>query len=209
MARHKNLETEAGKKLHAEKFSRILDAALQVFAEKGFNESKISEIAKRADVGDGTIYLYFKNKDDLLISLFETKLELINRGLQQELRQIADVRDRLRHVVRYHLRLAIEDPKLAAFITIELRRSAKFVKDYAKAQFAAYLDQWVQILRDGQASGEFRSDIRVGIFKHFLFGALDQVCVTWVNNLDRRPEDLNEIGDQLIELMLTALNAKS
>jgi len=208
MPRHKNIETESGKKLHAEKFSRILEAALDVFAEKGFHESKISEIAKRADVGDGTIYLYFKNKDDLLISLFETKLELINRGLQQELQKIPDVRERLRHVVRYHLQLAIEDPKLAAFITIELRRSAKFVKDYAKAQFAAYLDQWVQVLRDGQASGEFRSDVRVGIFKHFLFGALDQVCVTWVNSADRRPEYLVEVGDQLIELMLSALTVK-
>src|SRR5262245_43002310 len=128
MPRPKDVDTEEGRIRHEAKYQRILDAALEVFARKGFHESKISEIARAAGVADGTIYLYFKNKDDLLISLFEAKLEAINQGLRRELTGVASARDRLQRVVFYHLRLAQENPTLAAFITIELRRSGKFMK---------------------------------------------------------------------------------
>jgi TetR/AcrR family fatty acid metabolism transcriptional regulator len=194
MSKQKNIETA--------KYQRILDAALQVFADKGFYEAKISDIARIAGVADGTIYLYFKNKDDLLISLFEAQLEAINRGLRVELAQYLKAQERLQHIVEYHLRLAINNPSLAIFITIELRRSAKFVRDYAKAQFAEYLDQWAQVIRDGKAAGEFREDMSPGLFKHILFGALDEICVTWVNNPQRKPEELYAIGQQLTQFML-------
>src|SRR6187200_1603345 len=125
MPRPKDIDTEEGRQRHEAKYQRILEAALEVFARKGFHEAKISEIARAAGVADGTIYLYFKNKDDLLISLFESRLEAINEGLRRELEPIADRRERLQHIIRYHLRVAQENPTLAAFITIELRRSSK------------------------------------------------------------------------------------
>lgn len=206
MPRPKDKDTQVGRQRHEAKYQKILDAALDVFARKGFHEAKISEIAKVADVADGTIYLYFKNKDDLLISLFESKLEAINKGLRHDLATIPDVKDRLAHVVRYHLRLASDSPTLAIFITIELRRSGKFVKEYAKSQFGEYLDQWAQVIRDGKEQGVFRSDVRPGMLKHFLFGALDQMCVTWVNNPQRKPEDLDTIGEELIALILRAVS---
>ena len=208
MPRPKDIDTEEGRQRHEAKYQRILDAALEVFARKGFHEAKISEIARAAGVADGTIYLYFKNKDDLLISLFEAKLESINSGLRQELEQITDQKQRLAHIIRYHLRLALENPTLAAFITIELRRSGKFMKEYAKSQLAEYLAQWGSVIDEGKASGTFRDDLSTGILKHILFGALDHACVTWVNNPQRRPEDLAEVGNHLNRMVMTAVNAQ-
>ncbi|HET6344108.1 MAG TPA: TetR/AcrR family transcriptional regulator [Myxococcota bacterium] len=209
MPRPKDIDTEEGRQRHEAKYQRILDAALDVFARKGFHEAKISEIARAAGVADGTIYLYFKNKDDLLISLFESKLEQINEGLRNELKDITDARERLQHIIRYHLRLALENPTLAAFITIELRRSGKFMKDYAKAQLSEYLTQWGNVIDEGKASGQFRSDMSTGILKHILFGALDHACVTWVNNPQRRPEDLTEVGEHLNAMVMHVVNAQS
>ena len=209
MPRPKDIDTEEGRARHEAKYQRILDAALDVFARKGFHEAKISEIARAAGVADGTIYLYFKNKDDLLISLFEAKLEAINSGLRADLTGITDARERLEHVIRYHLRLALENPTLAAFITIELRRSGKFMKDYAKDQLSEYLAQWGSVIDDGKAAGTFRQDLSTGILKNVLFGALDHACVTWVNNPQRTPEDLAEVGNHINSLMLTAVSAQS
>ena len=143
---------------------------------------------------------YFKNKDDLLISLFDAKLEAINQGLRAELVDVHGVREKLSHVIRYHLKLAQQNPTLAAFITIELRRSGKFMKDYAKAQLAEYLVQWGTIIDEGKASGVFRNDFSTGIFKHILFGALDHACVTYVNNPHRQEEDRQGRGAPGVEV---------
>jgi TetR/AcrR family fatty acid metabolism transcriptional regulator len=205
MPRPKDIDTEEGRQRHEAKYQRILEAALEVFARKGFHEAKISEIARAAGVADGTIYLYFKNKDDLLILLFEAKLQAINEGLRVALQGVTDVREKLSHVVRYHLKLALENPTLAAFITIELRRSGKFMKDYAKAQLAEYLGQWGHIIDEGKQKGVFRNDIKTGVLKHIVFGALDHACVTWVNNPHRKEEDLIEVGNQMNALLMRGL----
>ncbi|MEK7706066.1 MAG: TetR/AcrR family transcriptional regulator, partial [Myxococcota bacterium] len=143
---------------HSPKYQAILDAALEVFAQKGFYEAKVTEIASAAGVADGTIYLYFKNKDDLLISLFEAKLEEINSGLRAELVGITNPRVGIERIIRYHLRRAGEQPSLTTFITVELRRSQKFMKRYAKAQLAEYLGQWEAVIDAGKAAGIFRAD---------------------------------------------------
>src|SRR5690554_6191558 len=114
-----------------EKRERILEGALRAFAKKGFYNTKVSEIASEAGVADGTIYLYFKNKDDLLISLFEDRMEWVIERLETELADSpGDVFEKLRQVVDMHFKLALEEPDLAEFITVELRQSAKFMKEY-------------------------------------------------------------------------------
>ncbi len=190
-----------------QKYLRILEAALEVFARKGFHEAKVAEIARAAGVADGTIYIYFKNKDDLLISLFEVKLEAINSGLRQELARIPGVAERFQHFIRYHLRSAKENPTLTAFITVELRRSGKFIKEYAKGQLAEYLDQLGHVIDEGKAHGLFRADLSTGMLKHMVFGALDHAAMIWVTNPQRRPQDLDEVSDTLTDLFLRAVSA--
>ncbi len=194
---------------HSPKYQAILDAALEVFAQKGFYEAKVTEIASAAGVADGTIYLYFKNKDDLLISLFEAKLEEINSGLRAELVGITNPRVGIERIIRYHLRRAGEQPSLTTFITVELRRSQKFMKRYAKAQLAEYLGQWEAVIDAGKAAGIFRADVGTGILKNLLFGALDHATMLWVNNPHRQRADLEVVGDHLIALIDRAVIVQS
>jgi TetR/AcrR family fatty acid metabolism transcriptional regulator len=207
MASSQSSARDSGKRSH-EKYERILEAALEVFAAKGFHEAKVTEIARTAGIADGTIYLYFKNKDDLLISLFESRLEQINSGLRAQLAETSNPREQVESFIRYHLRLAEQSPMLAAFITVELRRSAKFIKEYAKKQLTEYLDQLGRVIERGKEDGSFRNEVSTGILKHLVFGALDHTCQIWVVNPQRRPEDLHEVGDQLTELVLRSISAQ-
>lgn len=207
MPRPKDIDTAEGRKRHEEKYQRILSASMEVFARKGFAESKISEIAQVAGIGDGTIYLYFKNKDDLLISLFESKLEEINQGLREALQGVEGPENQLKAIIDFHLGLAINSVELAALVTIELRRSQKFMKEYAKEQLAEFLGQWNTVLEAGQASGVFRKDFSTNIFKFIMFGSIDHVIGLWVSNPNRSHEDLVEVGRQLKDAMMRAVIA--
>ncbi|RYF06468.1 MAG: TetR/AcrR family transcriptional regulator, partial [Deltaproteobacteria bacterium] len=180
MPRPKDVDSVEGRIRHEHKAGRILDAALVVFASKGFHDAKISEIARMAGVADGTIYLYFKNKDALLASLFETKLRSINEGLSRELQGMGDAKERLRHVIRYHLRLALEQPQLVSFVTGQLRHSSKPLQPSAQEQLAGYLSQWAKVIDDGKHEGAFRADVSTGAVQQILFGALDHACLAWV-----------------------------
>ena len=207
MGRPRDLDTPEGRQRHEEKYGRILKAALQVFAAKGFHEAKISEIARVAGVADGTIYLYFKNKDDILLSVFEAELEAINNGLRQSLEQLGSASEKLERAIRYHLAIPGNDPPVAQFITVELRRSSKFMKDYAKAQLREYLDHFESLFQEGIASGEFRGDLKPGMMAQLLFGALDYACLTWVNNPNREAEDLTDVAEFVVDLMARAVKA--
>src|SRR5690242_20890282 len=126
-----NRHSVAGGRHDGAKRQRILDAAVKIFAEKGFYNAKVSEIARVAGVADGTIYLYFKSKDDLLISLFEDRMEGINANLRAALADCKTAADKLRTVVRLHVELVQENRHMAEVICVELRQSAKFIKEYA------------------------------------------------------------------------------
>lgn len=165
-------------KKRSDKRKRILDGALKAFALKGFYNTKVSEIAQEAGVADGTIYLYFKNKDDLLISLFEDRMEWIIERLNTDLEKLgSDTLAKFRHMVIIHCQLAVEEPKLAEFITIELRQSSKFVKEYKNPKFGDYLKIFQQLIEEGQRGGIFRPDLDPRLISRACFGALDEVLL--------------------------------
>ena len=165
-------------KKRSDKRERILDGALKAFARKGFYNTKVSEIASEAGVADGTIYLYFKNKDDLLISLFEDRMEWIIDRLETELSAIdGDAVAQFRHMVKIHCELAVERPDLAEFITVELRQSAKFVKEYENPKFGDYLKILQGLVEKGQQSGVMRDDLDGRLVSRACFGALDEVLL--------------------------------
>ena len=162
----------------SQKRRRILDGALRAFARKGFYGTKVSEIAQEAGVADGTIYLYFRNKDDLLISLFEDRMEWIIERIRTELESVGgDVFEKVRCVVDLHFRLVQEEPQLAEFITIELRQSAKFVKEYQNLRFYDYLGIFQEMIEEGQAQGLVRTDIDSRLVSRAMFGAMDEVLL--------------------------------
>jgi TetR/AcrR family fatty acid metabolism transcriptional regulator len=189
------------------KRERILDAAVRVFAQEGFYNAKVSQIAQEAGVADGTIYLYFKSKDDLLISLFEDRMERINANLRDALGQGKSAREKLRNVVRLHLELISQNRHMAEVICVELRQSSKFIREYANPKFAEFLRIIAGAVAEGQKSGELRSDVEPWLVARALFGALDEISLAW---LVKSPKamDLSHATQQLGHLFIDGLAAR-
>ncbi|RDV38245.1 TetR/AcrR family transcriptional regulator [Bradymonadaceae bacterium TMQ3] len=189
----------------SEKRERILEGALRAFAKKGFYNTRVSEIASEAGVADGTIYLYFKNKDDLLISLFEDRMEWIIARLQTELDAVdGGVIERIKAFVHLHFRLAVEDRDLAEFITVELRQSSKFVKEYKNPKFADYLKILQSLIDQGQNEGIFRTDLDSRLVGRALFGALDEVLLQFTLSRSA-PTDVRDEAEQISTMIIDGL----
>lgn len=167
------------------KRERILQSALRVFARKGFYNSRVSEIASAAGVADGTIYLYFKSKDDILISLFEDRMAWLIERLETELSRQETTLGKLQRYVELHLAVAIEAPELAEFITVELRQSARFVKEYENPRFAEYLRILRNLVARGQEEGVVDPALDPRLVSRAIFGALDELLLTAI--LSHRP----------------------
>ena len=167
-----------------DKRDRILAAAERVFARVGFFTARVSEIAKEAGVADGTIYLYFKSKDDLLISLFETRMTQVNDVLRAAI-AVAPPADQLRAFIHAYLGLIHDEPDAAEVLTIELRQSSKFMKEYENPQFVDFLRLLGGLIAAGQERGELDDSIPAHIAARMIFGALDELALAWV--LARQP----------------------
>jgi len=190
------------------KRERILDAAVRVFAQEGFYNAKVAQIAHAAGVADGTIYLYFKSKDDLLISLFEDRMEQVNATLREALAAGVDAVDRLKRVVQLHLEMIAEHRHMAEVITVELRQSSKFIKEYANPKFAEFLRLIAGAVAEGQKNGELRADLDPPLVARALFGALDEISLAW---LVKGPHkiDISRASEQLGHLFIDGLRNRN
>lgn len=175
-----------------------------MFADRGFFQSRVSDVADAAGVAGGTIYLYFKSKDDLLISLFEDRMDGIIRHVNDALSSVDSASTRLQIFVDKHLTMVEQHPELAEVLIVELRQSAKFMREYTPVKFAEYLDIIEQIVRDGISVGEFRPGLSPRLAKRIIFGALEEVSATWLRF--RRdgvvsPFELEQAGTQIWEML--------
>ena len=167
-----------------DKRERILIAAERIFAKHGFFAARVTEIAKEAGVADGTIYLYFKSKDDLLISLFESRMKQVNDELRAVVAREQPTRQ-LHAFIRTYLRLVHDEPAAAEVLTIELRQSSKFMKEYENPAFADFLRMLGGIIAAGQERGEIDASIPSHVAARMIFGILDELALAWV--LARQP----------------------
>jgi TetR/AcrR family fatty acid metabolism transcriptional regulator len=190
-----------------DKRERILDAAVRVLAKKGFHSTRVSEVAKAAGVADGTIYLYFKSKDELLVSLFEDRVERLLAFLQADLPRSGNASDKLRRIIELQLGLLEGERDLAEVLTVILRQSTKLMKKYAAPKFNAYLDSIARVVADGQATGELRDDVSPHLVARAMFGALDGIAMTWaLGKADRG--GLVRASGQLAQIVLRGLAPK-
>ena len=169
-----------------EKRDRILRAAVNIFSRKGFFNSKVSEVARAASVADGTIYLYFRNKDDLLISLFEEKMGEVVEDVRRRIAAGGNALDRLRIFIENHMDLLERESGLVEVLQVELRQSTKFLKDYTPVKFFEYLEIISDILEEGKKEGLLRPDLDASIARRAIFGALDELSLTYI--LSRKPK---------------------
>jgi len=189
------------------KYEKILRASIKVFAQNGFHRSKISQIAKEAGIADGTIYLYFKNKDDILIKIFEDRLEKNLAELKSKLEKIEDPYEQLKFFISHHLALFDTNRGLIEVLTVELRMSNKFMKEYVPQRFGEYLNLLSGIIRRGKDKGIFRPDVMPGVAKRVIYGALDGILVYLI--LAPKPKyDLNTCVDQITSIMVSGLLKK-
>jgi TetR/AcrR family fatty acid metabolism transcriptional regulator len=191
MTAHSSPERPDRDRVAGDKRERILAAAERIFARHGFFAARVSEIAKEAGVADGTIYLYFKSKDDLLISLFESRMKQVNEQLRAAIADRAPA-EQLRAFIRAYLQLVADEPAAAEVLTIELRQSSKFMKEYDNPEFADFLRMLGGIIADGQARGDFDAAIPSHIAARMIFGIVDELALAWV--LARQPPPASAIS---------------
>jgi TetR/AcrR family fatty acid metabolism transcriptional regulator len=186
-----------------DKREAILRAATQVFARRGYFQSQVADIAREAGVAAGTVYLYFRSKDDLLVSLFErTMREAIDEG-RAALDGIADPRERLTRIARLHLERLGRDRDLAVVFQVELRQSTKFMERFSSSYLRDYLGQIRDTLAQGQAAGLFRRDLSPTIAAKIFFGALDEMATNWI--LSKRRYSLVAQADTIVDVFVNGV----
>jgi TetR/AcrR family transcriptional regulator, fatty acid metabolism regulator protein len=186
------------------KHQKILQAAIKVFSEKGFYNSRVSEIAKEADVADGTIYLYFKNKDDILISLFEEEFGKFVQNMQVELGKEKDPLQKIKRFAIVHLSLVTKHPHLGEVMGVEVRQSTKFMKEYVNKPFIEYLNIIRSVVIEGQEKGFLRKDLTPGVMKRAFFGALDEMARYWVLSTKKK-HSIDQAAIQISDIFIRGM----
>jgi TetR/AcrR family fatty acid metabolism transcriptional regulator len=183
-----------------EKPQQIIDAAVRVFARNGFYNSRVSDIAREAGIASGTIYLYFKTKDEILVTLFREKMAEFVETLRKEIAGEPDARAKLRRLVRLHLETLQARPDVAEVVQVELRQGHKFFRGASAHEVSAYFDLIRSVLQEGVASGVFRTDLPVKVATKMLFGAMDQLTTSWV--LGKRGYRLSDAAEPVANIFL-------
>lgn len=182
----------------SDKREAILRAAIKVFAGKGYFNSKVADIAKEAGVADGTVYLYFKSKDDILRSFFDRAMsDFISEG-KRELAEIESPEDKLRRIAQLHLERLGADRDLAIVFQVELRGSTKFMEEFSAKGFADYLDIIRATIAEGQKLGMFRKDLKPIVVAKMLYGALDEMVTNWI--LSHKSYPLAPMADEVLKV---------
>jgi TetR/AcrR family fatty acid metabolism transcriptional regulator len=188
-----------------DKPQQIIEAAVRVFARKGYYNSRVSDIAREAGIAAGTIYLYFRTKDDILVTLFRDKMADFVGALRKAISVEPDAASKVRRLVSLHFRILEEHPNLAEVVQVELRQGQKFFRGASSQEIGAYFALIASVLEEGVAEGRFRSGLPVKVATKMLFGAMDQVATSWV--LGKRGYQLVDTADAVAEIFLQGVAA--
>src|SRR5689334_18360583 len=184
----------------------ILRAAIDVFAGRGYFNAQVADVARAAGVAAGTVYLYFRSKDDLLISIFERSMRDALAEGRAMVGAETDARERLRRFARLHLGRLGRDRTLAVVFQVELRQSTKFMERFSATLLRDYLGLIREAIADGQRTGVLRSDIKATAAAKMFFGALDEMATNWI--LSRRRYSLEADADTVVDLFINGACAR-
>jgi TetR/AcrR family fatty acid metabolism transcriptional regulator len=185
------------------KYHQILEAAVKVFARQGFHQSTVAQIAKEAGVADGTIYLYFKNKDDILVQFFSYRTKQVFESFRGEVDRAETSSDKLRNLVRRHLAEFQRDRDGAVVYQVETHQSSRLAEAQIREMSQMYRDLISEIVEQGQQEGTIRKELYVGLVKRFVIGAVDEVINTWLHSNEEY--DLVSMADPLVELFIKGI----
>ncbi|WP_053367332.1 TetR/AcrR family transcriptional regulator [Bacillus sp. FJAT-27245] len=187
------------------KYMQIIDAAVSVIAENGYHQAQVSRIARQAGVADGTIYLYFKNKEDILISLFEEKMGSFIEKIEPVIAGKQSAAEKLLLLIDSHFRILSGDRSLAIVTQLELRQSNKELRHRINEVLKGYLKLIDEILLEGKQKGEFSSSLDIRLARQMIFGTIDETVTTWIMN--EQKYDLQSLSAPVHELLLNGCGA--
>lgn len=186
------------------KYKQIIDAAVVVIAENGYHHAQVSKIAKQAGVADGTIYLYFKNKEDILISLFEEKMGQFVREIRSKMTGQTNVIDQLDVLITSHFQMLADDHHLAIVTQLELRQSNKDIRLKINKVLKEYLLLVDEVLNNGVEAKVLREDLDIRLARQMVFGTIDEVATTWVINDQKY--DITKLAPGVHSLIVNGLS---
>jgi TetR/AcrR family fatty acid metabolism transcriptional regulator len=186
-----------------EKYQRILEAAIDVIAERGFFSARVSDIANRAGVADGTIYLYFRNKEQILMAAISTPFSAFMERARAEIAKSSNPRQQLKNLAQLHLGGLGANRNLAIVFQTELRQSARFLAQFSRHQLKQYFDLVREIVREGQRTGVFRPELSDKIVANCFFGALDEMVTSWI--LSEHEYSLAGAADAVTDVILRGM----
>ena len=182
----------------ADKHEAILRAAIKVFARKGYFNSKVADIASEAKIADGTVYLYFKSKEEILHSIFNRMMtEFISEG-KKEVAEIEEADKKIKRIAELHLEKLGSDRDIAIVFQVQLRGSTKFMREFSAAGFAQYLDIIKSAFEEGQKQGIFRKDVNATVCAKILYGGLDEMVTNWI--LSKKKYDLAPLANEVLKV---------
>lgn len=191
--------------MKSEKYHIILDAAIKVFAEHGFYQSTVAQIARKAGVADGTIYLYFENKEDILLQFFAYKTRQIFDQFDNEVEKADNATDKLKNLVTSHLKEFQDNMDMAIVFQAETRQiqQSEAIKAHIRDISRKYRELVGEIIEDGQNEGCMRKDLYIGLVKTYITGAVEEVINSWV--LAKGKYDLVSMADSLVDLYMRGI----
>ena len=186
-----------------DKREAILDAAIRVFAQRGFFQAQVADMARSAGVAAGTVYLYFKGKDDVLVSVFERTMREAIDEARALVATVDDPVERLRRLAHLHLGRLGRHRDLAVVFQVELRQTTKFMERFSAAQLREYLSIIRDVIANGQAVGRMRPEVSPTLAAKMLFGALDEMATDWI--LSHRPRRLEDSADAVVDIFVRGI----
>ena len=189
-----------------DKREAILRSAIKVFARKGYFNSKVADIAGKAKIADGTVYLYFKSKEEILHSIFDRTMEEFIADGKKEIADIEEADKKLLRIAELHLEKLGADRDLAIVFQVQLRGSIKFMREFSAAGFAEYLEIIHQTIVEGQKQGIFRKDINATICSKIFFGAIDEMVTNWI--LSKKKYELSPLAREVLKVFSDGILTK-
>lgn len=186
-----------------EKYQRILDAAIEVIAENGYFNSPVSAIARRAGVADGTIYLYFKSKDDVLRTAIDATFQRFYNIVEERFKTLTGPREQLEFIAEVHLSSHAVNRSMAVLMATEMRQSAKFIAEFSHHHLVKYIQVVREVVRRGQHEGVFRQDVSDGVVAHCMFGAIDELLSSAV--FTGRVYDAKTTAAQVMDILMRGI----
>ena len=191
----------------AERKAEILGVAREVFAERGYADAAVAEIASRAGVAEGTIYSYFETKRALLNAVMERFYDELIADTASGLAAVRGTENRIRFVIRRHLETFTADPGLCRVIIREARPDAALYDETILERNRRYTGLTLGVLEQGLARGELRSDIVPGVIRDLIYGGIEHAV--WRFVFAEGQLELGPLADQLADAILGGIVNRS